>query len=225
MLTVDTPAVETNLVELDTVKAELCISGKDEDPRLERLISVASEAIAKFLQYPPWRQTYTETLPGSGMTELVLARAPIVSVSQVLINSIAVTDYEVDDAEAAILYREAGWPWGAQSSAHALSPHPVRQTARENNVAATYDAGWLLPGEGGRTLPASIEEMALLTVKAWYVDQKGTKTGSQQLVSKRMGDTTLRYADLSVVDQEAIMSALPPRAVTVLRPYRFLVEA
>lgn len=228
MLTVDTAATVTDLVELNTVKQELCIEGSTEDAKLRRLIAAASDVISEFLQMPPYRQTYTETLPGSGQVLLTLSRIPVVSVSSVLIDSGVITDYSIEEAKAGLLYREVGWPWGVQADAGGLTSHPLPGSAKRTNVTVSYVAGYLLPGETNRNLPAAIEEAALQTVINWRADSSGGAVGSGAIKTQKMGDTSTTFDTGGGLDGGGdplvYKSGLPPRVVAMLRKYRVMVD-
>jgi len=223
MLTIETAASETDLVELATVKSKLGIADSSADDELGRLIDAASETIAGYLGYFPWRQTYTEKVAGERTHELLLSQMPIQSVTSVTVNGLLVTDYTIL-ADAGILERNALWPWHPLRGLP-VDYHPVAGSPKKN-VSVEYVAGWLVPGEVGRDLPASIEQAAFETVIAWYGGKSGTgalSAATGNLKSVRIGDTAFSYGDgggTSTVTAAALEYALPVRALARLRKYR-----
>lgn len=175
------PASSTALVELDTVKAELGITGTDEDARLNRLIAVAGDFVAgpEGLDREPWRQSYREQLPGRGGLLLHFERWPIETVAELKHG-----DELVDDTE----YRVAGDRRDAlqrvvdgDASGYFTWPKtPARRHVGMSGTLdkslvydATYTAGWTMPGVDpvppeGTPLPPGIQEAALLLVIDWF---------------------------------------------------------
>lgn len=98
-----------NLIDLKTVKDELSIRDGKEDARIKRYIKGASAAIAQYCnrrfqvetikdEFWPERDWYPYQLPG-GLTSLTLSRWPVVAVSSVVENEIALvdgTDFRID---------------------------------------------------------------------------------------------------------------------------------
>lgn len=220
-LTVTTPPASTALVEVTTVRSELPNCGAADDPRIQRLISVASEAIAggaqSYFGFPAGLATYKETLPGTGTNLLILARTPIVSVTTVTHRGDVLTDFTVENAEAGLLHRQSGFVWAPQGDVRSLVSHALPGTGRLD-WEIDYQAGWLLPGENNRSLPAAIEEAALETVKRLLA--MGSGNGTKDVVRQKIGDTEVQFAD---TDGKAFNRwGLPPVAVALLRPYRRL---
>lgn len=221
MLTVDTPAAETDLVELATVKTQLGIADSSADDELNRLIDAASESIAEYLGYFPWQQTYTETARGDGTPMLALSQMPVQSVASVTIGGQLVTDYAIESASAGILWRDAGWPRSALFG-RPIDHHPIAHGFSDFNVSATYVAGWLVPGQGSRDLPVSIEQAALETVIQWYGKGKGAEQSDVGPVkSVRMGDTAFSFGSGGTAVQPGTLQyAIPSRALSLLHPHR-----
>lgn len=220
-LTVVTPPTATALVEVTTVRSELPNCGTADDARIERLIAVASEAIAggpqSYFGFPAGLASYKETLPGTGTNLLILARTPIVAVTTVTHRGDVLTDFTVEQAEAGLLHRQSGWVWSPQGDVRSLASHALPGTGRLA-YEVTYDAGWKLPGENNRTLPATIEEAALETVKRLFT--MGSGNGTKDVVRQKIGDTEVQFAEN---DSKAFNRwALPPVAVALLRPHRRL---
>lgn len=232
-ITVSVAAQTFDLTDLETVKCELRLSGDSDDRRIQRLIKTATDTIHTFLGYPCAKQTYIETLAGTGTVMLVLSRRPIVSLTEVQIAGMVVTDAVVQDAEAALLYRDYGWPLEANDFYGSVPSHPDLGGGARLTVQVTYEAGWALPDDPAtRDLPHSIEEAAVLTVKDWFgshdiyaAKAAGTSAGGDALArpvaSKRIGDTAISYDTGAQSEYEARrVLSLPPAAVSLLNPWR-----
>lgn len=150
MLTISTRARYTDLTSLAAVKARLVATdpiavGSDIDGVLGQMIRAASGAIARHCNRTFERETYVETLPGYGSARLMLSRTPIVAVSSVSLNGDPITDYVVDDANAGLLYRDAGWDWTVGVQWGLDARFIPRSESPEFSV--TYTAGFFLPGD------------------------------------------------------------------------------
>ncbi len=149
-------AAPTILLEtLDHIKEELGITDSSQDGLLTRMLRDASSAIARYCNRSFGAQRYQETLKGSGSQTLGLFASPVLSVTQVLMDTEVVDPnestegYTIEDAEAGALYRPCGWGqtvallswgWQAYSSRYILpgGTNTLRYTV-------TYTAGYLLP--------------------------------------------------------------------------------
>ena len=177
-----TPPALTNLTELETVKEELGITDNSKDVLLARYMAEASEQIVSITNREFARQTWKETIPGFGRANLLLALAPIVSITSVKIDDSTVTDYVIKDAKAGILYRSIGWPWSAQRSIHLnLNPEP---NSEEPVIEVQYSGGYLMPGDVSRNFPGDLESAAIEMVKIKY----HSKDNNPTLANIRVGD-------------------------------------
>lgn len=121
---------------------------------LDSLICRASAAIKSYCHRPFGREVYSETLAGFGSIELQLARTPLVgSPSTVSLDTSVITDYSVQSAEQAVLYRQLGWGWTAQVYEGLTgtwtwldrgTPLPRQEEPR---YSVAYTAGYILPPE------------------------------------------------------------------------------
>ena len=144
MLAVPTPPATTALTTVAAVRAELKLGVENHDPALTRLIADATAAIEQRLDRVCARQKLRETLPGADDTLLQLAMPPVVPF-RVTHRGEVVVDYEVEDARAGHLYREAGWETrDAVRSFLAQSPIPGQGP---RDWAVEYFSGWFLPGD------------------------------------------------------------------------------
>lgn len=168
---VSTPASTTALTTLAAVKEEMKVTSGADDSWLRRQINGASALACAYLGVPMandgtanlGRETVVETIrldrahPRRGnrdgrRRDLRLARWPVSSVTSVeeagtILDAAA---YEVDAESGALTRLNGNAPsfWAA------------------GKVVVTYVAGWLLPGDLGRNLPAEIEDAVIELVKA-----------------------------------------------------------
>jgi hypothetical protein len=137
-LRVITPAQVTDLVELASIKTRLGITDSSEDSNLEEFIEDVTSVFheAEVFGRVLARQEYVEPFhPVKASYELCLGCNPIdpdsVSV-EIDGEALEATDFEVRDAQAGILYRQAGWP--------------CRHTSDEGDgIEVTYKGGFLIP--------------------------------------------------------------------------------
>lgn len=152
MLTVTTPAATYDLTVLATVKAELGITDRAEDPNLTRWIKQASESIAKYCNRVFAAETLTETFRLKSREDgLLLSRFPATAITSVVENdtTLAATDYELaSDGGGGVLNRlryERDWQW------------PI------GKVVVVYTAGYALVTD----LPYGVERAAILLVNQY----------------------------------------------------------
>lgn len=154
-LAVTKAAASRSMTTQAAVKAELDITGNDDDAKIDRLIVSASAALAASPEAlnidprggaGPWFQSYTESLPGDGGQFLYPSRWPLVGKPVVTYGTgaspttVDASLYSVDGRRRA-LYKATGWlksPWPSD---------PWDQRELSYNIAAPYDAGWLMPSE------------------------------------------------------------------------------
>jgi uncharacterized phiE125 gp8 family phage protein len=152
MLTIVTPAQRFDLTLLATVKAELGITDRAEDPNLTRWIRQASDTIAKYCNRVFAREMVTETFRLRCREEgLLLARFPVTEIVSVVENdtSLTASDYELArDGGGGVLNRlrfDREWTW------------PI------GKVLVTYTAGY----EDVSDLPDGIERAAIVLVNQY----------------------------------------------------------
>lgn len=204
-VTVTTPAEFTALTDVSAVKNALGVSSSKFDKALTRLIAAATNAIEEYVGHVFAKQTYTESVAGSAHPVLLLTNVPIIGTPLVTCESSPIEDFEVRDPLVGSLYRRAGW---AQASWVGWDAEPRRYLGTaELNFHVVYDAGYYMPGEEDRNLPAMIEQACVETVVAWY------KRSSRDpaLKSKKVGDLNLTYGDSGSSTQ-----AIPPSARAML---------
>ncbi len=176
------------LAELDTVKEALGISASTYDALLTRLILAATNAIEDYVGHIFAKQTYTETVAGSAHPMLLLTHVPIIGTPEIISDNSPIIDFEVRDRDVGSLYRTVGWAisgwvgWGAE-------PRRIQGT-EDLNFSIVYEAGYVMPSEQDRDLPAAVEEACVETVVAWY-KRKGRDPGVK---SKKVGDLNISYS-------------------------------
>lgn len=210
-----TPATVIQLTTVERVQNELGLSAATDLEILDDMIRRASSEISRECRRVFGRETVTETLDGSGSRLLGLSRTPIVSITSVTENGVALSasEYSIEDAESGAVYRQDGWGrsgglrmWGTE----AYTSGYILPGYQDQRYAVTYTAGYYLPAEAAPTLPGAVEQACLETVKAWYAER--TTAGS--LVEFQEGDVRLKYAARAA--PSATLS-LPPAALGLLR--------
>lgn len=200
MQTIITPATTFDLTTLAAVKAELGITGSDDDAILADLIRQASGAIATFcgraFASEQVRETFRLSAPAPSIT---LTRWPVTAVHAVTVGGteLAAGIYEADP-DTGILARLDGFGLTVLWSA--------------GSIAVEYTGGYILPGENGRTLPHDIERACITLVKAHF--------------AARSRDPMVRSESVpGVLDRSFWVggfdgAAVPPDVAGLLNPYR-----
>lgn len=181
---------------------------------VDRMISEASEAINRELgrgRDGLAEQTYEEQLGAHGDPYLTVSRTPVTSVASVTRDGETVTDVEIHDADAGLLYRKAGFH-STEAATRQLGPAIRQPYEAHPEYTVTYTAGYTMPASGqGYTLPRDIERAAIETVKAWHE----ARDRDPDVASIGLGDASVDFRSDS-----ARRSALPARALERLAPYR-----
>jgi hypothetical protein len=168
ILTVTTPAVSFALTRVDTVKAELGITGSAEDSQIDAFIWQASSAITGYLGRVLAYETVSEQfrLPAvvacrgyladpNGPEPLILDRYPVSDIASVVVDgtTLSGSEYEVDPA--------SGRLW--RLSADCMVPW------RGRKITIRYTGGYQsLPD-----LPDAIEDACIRIVKAkWFAAKR-----------------------------------------------------
>lgn len=208
------------MTTVTTVKSFTGIPAADlsKDSLLEFLINAASERIEKYCSRHFEKATYTEYHRGHERQRLLLNQYPIVSVTSVELNGsvLASTEYETEDADAGILYRETGWPWRGYSIGLVGEPGiSVR------NIKVVYVAGYVLPKDATeqnpRTLPYELEQACISFVAHLY----GGKEGAGKLTEQQGAVRT----DYEKLVRGVGTLPLPPEVAALCEGHRKLVVA
>lgn len=215
-----------------TVATELGGDVVSGDARLPRLISVASGAILRHLGRPQlhYSAAYAESLPGHGRPRLVLGLTPVLDVASVVVDGVTLSadDYELEDADAGLLFRLAGWPWTGVYRG-GLPPQLDRDAGSERAaIVVTYEGGWVSPAQAAtvgwagpaRSLPYDLEEACVQTVVGLY--RRGGL--DPNVASEALGDYSVSYrAPNAIVGVGVgVGGIIPDSAVVMLAPYRRL---
>jgi len=206
----------TALCTLADVKEELGITVATYDTRLERLILAACDAVANYtgrLLY--YDAAVAESVAGFGGTRLLLSRTPIVSITSITMDGLALaaTDYEVEDAAAGFVFRQSGWPWSAEQSDN-IAGDPIAGT-EEREIDVVYKGGYVTQGQVtaipvlARTVPYDIEDAVIQLVADRY------RNPASSVASERLLSAAVTYRD----------SDIPPAICRVLDKYKRLVQA
>lgn len=222
-VTVTIPAPGTWLTTLDAVHRELGLTTADEDLVLAGMIDRASSAIARECGRVWGIETVYETLKGTNSQILGLSRAPIIAVTEVLEDSLPITDYSIEDAEAGALYREQGWRaqygasgYGGWDTAAYASGYILPGGQAAQRYIVTYRAGYGLPNDASSTLPGAVEQACLETVKTWFAQSDGVVADASAV---RVGSLQVQYPGATVSDAAARLG-LPSVVLGLLRQYR-----
>lgn len=193
MLAVITPAASRRLVTPAAVRDALAIT--DDDAKLGPAIDRASAAIEAWCGRVFAREVVRETwLPTRAQWSLQLSRWPVFDVVEVIEDgrTVASANYELD-AATGILRRL----W--------CGHHASWMACR---IEVEYAAGYVLPGDDGRDLPADLEEVCIRAIAA---AREGLKR-----------DPTIRQVEAGTINVrfDSAVGALPPTALALLSPYR-----
>jgi hypothetical protein len=189
---------------------------------VEQLIAQASGAIEGYCDRRFGKATVTaEKVRGYGSPVLRLLRYPLISVSAVTLNSVAVdsstwgaTPTEEDAAQGVLRHLTGDWEWTADFQRGA-SPEQRAGTERPL-YAVTYVGGYVLPKDdsGGtpRTLPYELERACLDTCVYLY----RTQGRDPSIVSESLLSASVTYAQAG---SEA-GGLIPAHVLPQLEPFR-----
>lgn len=197
-LIITDPAASARLTTLDAVKAELGLAGSDQDAYAAGLIDQASAAIAAWCGRSFAVEGIRETFHlDASDTLLLLSRWPVVEVTSVTVNGLEDSPGRAE-VEAGLLYR--------------LDANGCRMSWPPGRIRVEYHAGYILPDDEKRTLPADVERAALSMVKSWFFAR-----GSNPMVRSESveGISSVSYFDPAraglTVEAEALLSAYRSR--------------
>jgi hypothetical protein len=149
MLTVITPATSRRLTTIPAIRDHLMIGDEVSEIYLGDLIDRASAVVVRYCNRAFALETVREVFRSGSGDVLQLSRWPVVAVQSVTApDAVTADQYEVD-AVNGVLYRLAGARWYGR-------------------VEVIYQAGYVLPGEDGRTLPADVEQAVTALVAAEF---------------------------------------------------------
>lgn len=214
--------MDSDLTLAATVATELGVDASS--PRLPRLVSAASEACRRFMRRPSvhYRPALSEVVASRGTQRLVLGLTPVLSVTSVTLEDgtvVDAADYLVEDADAGLLYRRAGWAFTGVVRAGLLYSDQLPGSAMPS-ITVLYVGGWVTPAQAtsvawagpARSLPFDVEEAAVQTAVTMY-HRGGQDTG---VASEGLGDYSVSYRAPNVV---GVVNPLPDSAQALLASY------
>lgn len=212
------PASVVDLCLSATVASDL---GVADDAKMQRAVTAASRAVARYCGRPFERATVTEYPPGYGRQLLLLDRAPIISIASITEAGVLVdsTQYESigPNAEAGLVLRKSGVWLNTATSSGRVTFSPDINVGRTDGIVAAYTAGFITPGQRALdnaltvTLPEDVQEVAALVAAGLYRRRAVDPT----LASESLGDWSVSY-------RAALPSLVLPEVESVLAPYRSL---
>jgi hypothetical protein len=196
MLQVLTPATSTRLTTIPAVRAHLAVGDDVDDITVADWIDQASASIVSQCRRRFARETVAQTFRRPTNGPLVLDRAPLVEAPTVNADGVDLLYDDLDcDLAAGLIYRMQGDCRGGWY---------CRQ------LTVTYTAGWSLPGNPDRDLPADIEQACLTLVAA-----RAAGIGRDPMLRSRTVEGVGSTSWIASAD----MGALPPQAAGLLAPY------
>ncbi len=139
-----------------------------------------------------------------GLTSLVLSRFPLVSITSV-----------VEDSDAP-LTADVDFDFDASGVVSRLCDNGNRvRDWNSTKILVTYTAGYLLPNDASRTLPADVERAVILMIKAAYC----SRTRDPLIKSENVaGVDAVTYGGIGYGSSDLL-----PEAESLLSPYRLPV--
>jgi len=188
------------MVTLSQVKTALSIATSTaRDANLTDIIDMASDSIRDHCGRTFRLQGYTETKPGDGSQFLKLKNIPIVEVTSVTLRGDAITDYEIADRGAGLLFRELGWEWTVAAGTYTLVDYPI-PGGDLFKFSVVHAAGYRMPDNSSTTdtstdavihqLPKRITKAALVTVVSWFKGQ----SRDAEVKSRKLGPLSISWA-------------------------------
>ena len=222
MLEILEAAPSTDLTTISQLVAEIGTLTPDQQDWISLAIRSASSLIEQEANQFFAQQRYRETIGGSGSTELMLDRTPILGTPVITsVDNEPIVDFTIEDRNAGLLYRRQGWTRevsylpGIYREPLAGEDHP--------RFAIEYDAGYYLPSftdpieDNQVPLPPNVEQACILSIKAWW--HKKNRDGSVSW--KQVGDLALGYRGDTVPKGAEGMLSLPAEARGLIKPRLF----
>jgi hypothetical protein len=196
MLSVLSPAASTRLTTIAAVRENIQVGSEVDDITLGEWIDQASASIVSHCRRQFARETVMETFRRPANGPLLLERAPLVAAPTVSADGVDLLDDDLDcDLSAGLLYRLHGDCRGGWYS---------------RLLTVTYTAGWLLPAQPGRDLPADVEQACLILLAARNAGQGRDPMLRSENVEGVGSSSWIATAD---------MGSLPPQATGLLQTY------
>lgn len=201
-----TPAECNDFTTLDNVKTYLGIIDECQDEKINMGIQYAGDFIRRFTGRVFAQETVIETIRGFGTHYLPLSRYPITNIASVMLRGEVITDYEISDPSAGLLFRKNGWEWSA-ASYNGISNDPIPHS-ESYEYSIQYTGGYCMPCAEGctRNFPYDLEQAAIELIQM-YMDQ--TPMNISQV---KVGDYSVSYR-----------SGVPASILGVLNQYASVV--
>jgi hypothetical protein len=222
MLEILEAAPSTDLTTIAQLVAEIGTLTPDQQDWVSLAIRSASSLIEQEANQVFAQQRYREVIGGSGSTQLMLDRTPILGTPTILsTDNEPIVDFLVEDRDAGLLYRRQGWVRevsylpGIYREPLAGEEHP--------RFSIDYNAGYYLPSftdpitADQKPLPPNIEQACILSIKAWWHKKNRDSTVSW----KQVGDLALGYRGEAAPKGGEGMLALPAEARGLIKPRIF----
>jgi len=222
MLEILEAAPSTDLTTIAQLVAEIGTLTPVQQDWISLAIRSASSLIEQEANQVFAQQRYREVIGGSGSTQLMLDRTPILGTPTILsTDNEPIVDFLVEDRDAGLLYRRQGWVRevsylpGIYKEPLAGEEHP--------RFSIDYDAGYYLPSftdqitADQKPLPPNIEQACILSIKAWW----HKKNRDSSVSWKQVGDLALGYRGEAAPKGGEGMLALPAEARGLIKPRIF----
>lgn len=225
MLRVCTSSTETALMSLTAYKAAVGTTTTADDDLMQSALDRATSLIEGYIGYPLRRQVYEETVHGYGSMTLTVSRTPLRAIESILYSTetVASTEYEIENDKGGLIYRELGWPWSARMEYELVAraapgletkPYTVVYESGYCVNGSTAD-GWLTTGEA---VPSDVEA-ALIGAATFLYKSAGRDLS---VSSKKIGDLSITYQSGAEGGTQGaqLVGGLPNDVKGMLMPWR-----
>lgn len=210
-------------IDLTTAAEVAADLGVTSDAKVERVVTAASMAIAKYMGGEVHRKDgIVEAVKGYGRPRLLLGRPPVLAITSITVggDALASGDYEVESAEGGMVLRVGGvWPRYGIAPDN-ITQRPVEELASSEHIVVTYNGGWVTPGQNAEasgpfngqavTVPADVREAAIITAVALY----RARGADPYIASEALGTFSVSY-----FAAKAEAGGIPKMARALLDPY------
>jgi len=184
------------LTTVEAVKEQLCIPTDDtsQDNMLERMIKAASDAIEVECRREFEKREHEDKFDLTGEEErIILTGYPIEELTEITLDDEAKEEYDLNKQQG-ILRPKKSW---------------------RGKLKVKYTAGYIFPGENGRTLPYDLEDAAIL----WAV-QKYNVGGAVGISGERVDQLNIDYASHGGQALGVNLLQAPTPVLSVIRRYK-----
>lgn len=202
-ITVSSAAESEALTTLTTIRSELGLDVESEqDALIDQYILEASRAIENYCRAKFAKQTITETLSSPGGKYMQLSRIPVVSITSITLEGVAVdaADYVLIEPESGIVFAEDGWT----------------RTYGAYDYSVQYVYGYVLPSfsSGTINLPPDIELACRMLVKnVWFARSRDgaiRREQVEQVYEVEYKSPTILATNVNSMFTQEILALLAP---------------